>query len=68
MKVAGFVSGPLVKNPKTVNNEWIHISDWYPTILGLAGASLGNYTVDGYDQWDAISGMGHSPRKVNILK
>ena len=65
VKVAGFVSGPPVAKPKTVNREWIHVSDWFPTILGLAGASMKNITVDGFDQWGAISGTGKSPRKVS---
>ncbi|XP_067932396.1 arylsulfatase B-like [Watersipora subatra] len=63
VRVAGFVSGPLVEKQEERNKEWIHISDWYPTILGLAGVSTANLTLDGYDQWAAITGTGHSPRK-----
>ena len=63
----GFVSGPLVKNPNTINLGLFHITDWYPTIVGLAGASMKNITVDGFDQWGAISGTGKSPRKVSYV-
>jgi len=64
MKVAGFVSSPLLSAPKTVSHEWMHVSDWYPTILNLAGGSTEGLTLDGFDQWPAISGSAPSPRKV----
>ncbi|KAF6035833.1 ARSI [Bugula neritina] len=63
MKVAGFVSSPLLSAPKTVSHEWMHVSDWYPTILNLAGGSTEGLTLDGFDQWPAISGSAPSPRK-----
>ena len=67
IKVPGFVSGPLVsKFQGTVNKEWIHISDWFPTIMRLAGGSIANLTLDGFDQWNAITGAGKSPRKVRL--
>jgi len=62
--VAGFVSSPLLSAPKTVSHEWMHVSDWYPTILNLAGGSTEGITLDGFDQWPAISGSALSPRKV----
>lgn len=68
VKVPGFVSGPLVTNAGMVSNQWIHISDWFPTIVRLAGGSVTNLTLDGYDQWDAILGHGKSPRKVSTLR
>ena len=65
MKVASFVSGPLVKNPNTINLGLFHISDWFSTILGLAGVSTEGLNLDGYDQWSSISGISDSPRKVS---
>ena len=67
MKVASFVSGPLVKNPNTINLGLFHISDWFSTILGLAGVSTEGLNLDGYDQWSSISGISDSPRKVSLF-
>ena len=55
IKAAGFVSSPLLQSPGTVSNELMHISDWYPTLVHLAGGDLEDLDVDGYNQWDTIS-------------
>merc|ERR1739840_74920 len=53
---AAFVHSPLLQNTAgTVSNQLVHISDWYSTLIDVAG---GNVTedLDSIDQWEALAG------------
>ena len=54
-----------------VTSERIHVTDMYPTLLGLAGAPLDNdvqiKTIDGMDVWPVISADALSPRKEMLI-
>jgi len=63
MRGVGFVHSPLIKHRGTVNSGLIHISDWFPTILALAGRNTTGLNVDGFDVWKSISDEEPSPRK-----
>ena len=63
MRGVGFVHSPLIKRPGTVNNGLMHVSDWFPTILALAGHNPAGLNVDGFDIWKSISDGEPSPRK-----
>jgi len=63
MRGVGFVHSPLIKHSGTINSGLIHISDWFPTILSLAGRDTTGLNVDGFDVWRSISDAEPSPRK-----
>ena len=50
--------------PGTVCHEPLHIADWYPTLLKLAGASLEQkLSLDGRDAWPTIADGKPSPHE-----
>eukprot|EP01065_Artemidia_motanka_P012589 TRINITY_DN1693_c6_g1_i1.p1 TRINITY_DN1693_c6_g1~~TRINITY_DN1693_c6_g1_i1.p1 ORF type:complete len:545 (+),score=138.71 TRINITY_DN1693_c6_g1_i1:100-1734(+) len=64
-RVAGFVHSPLLPEAVqgTVSNELYHITDWLPTIVGIAGGNTKrNLPLDGHDIWDSVRHASPSPR------
>ncbi|XP_061083774.1 arylsulfatase I [Conger conger] len=64
VRAVGFVHSPLLKRTGAVSRALIHVSDWYPTLLSLAGVpkkALGP-GLDGHNVWRAVSEGLPSPR------
>jgi arylsulfatase A-like enzyme len=67
LRVVALASWPG-KIPAGIVTERIHVTDMYPTLLRLAGASQDQpKPVDGVDQWDTLTGAKLSPRKEVLL-
>ena len=67
LRVVAVASWPG-KIPAGVVAERIHVTDMYPTLLGLAGARLEQpKPLDGIDQWATITGTKLSARKELLL-
>ena len=67
--VPGFINSPLLPKPFETN-ALVHVSDWYPTIMRIAGVSseeVSELFLDGVDQYDMFfnpdSNNGESLRK-----
>ena len=63
MRGVGLVYSKLVKRPGQISSEMIHVTDWFPTIVHLAGGSVDGLSLDGYNVWETISNGTPSPRK-----
>lgn len=63
----GLVHSPLLSPTVVgqVNREFIHVSDWFPTLVeGVAGGNLnGTKPLDGFNVWSTIKDGEKSPRK-----
>ena len=74
VRTPGFVHSPLLLDQGIVSTQMIHVTDWFPTLYSLAGASsqeIEDLGLDGVSQVDMIlkSGEGQSKREgfvVNI--
>ncbi|ROT79267.1 hypothetical protein C7M84_001989 [Penaeus vannamei] len=58
---AAFIHSPLLPNPGAVSHKMIHVTDWYQTLVGLAGGVAPGDT-DGFDQWASLTSSAPSPR------
>ena len=63
MRGVGLVYSKLLSKTGQVSSELIHVTDWYPTIVHLAGGSVAGMPLDGYNVWDTLSNGAPSPRK-----
>jgi len=63
---AGFVYSELFKETGRISKDLIHVTDWLPTIVNLAGGSVPNH-VDGVDQWNTLQNKAESARTEVLL-
>ena len=61
-RTPAFVHSPLLQKTGYVSSEMIHVTDWAPTFLRLAGVDTEGLDIDGVDQWDTLSNGSPSAR------
>jgi arylsulfatase A-like enzyme len=67
-RVPAFANWPGHIKPGTVINEPLHIVDWFPTLLNLAGAPTAQKTkLDGLDIWSVITAGKNSPHEDILI-
>jgi len=64
MRATGFIWSPLLKKSKRVSNQLIHVTDWLPTIMHVAGANdtYNKTELYGMNMWEVLSNDIPSPR------
>jgi arylsulfatase A-like enzyme len=67
-RVCAFANWPGHIKPGTVVNEPLHIVDWFPTLVNLAGGSLQQqHPLDGRDLWPVITAGKPSPHEDILI-
>ena len=68
VRAAGFVYSKLLEYPGRVSNDLMHVTDWLPTLVNLAGGNISTGNIfDGFDQWNTLQNMEPSPRTEILL-
>jgi arylsulfatase A-like enzyme len=68
VRVPAFATWDGHIRPGSVVEAALHMVDWYPTLLGLAGASLAQtLPLDGRDAWPAITQGTASPHDAILI-
>jgi arylsulfatase A-like enzyme len=68
VKVCAFAHWPGQIRSNSVVNAPLHIADWYPTLLKLAGAKLEQkLPLDGRDAWAAITAGASAPHDAILI-
>lgn len=61
-------SQKLNLNGSRISEQFMHVSDWFPTLYRLAGGDLDDLgPIDGNDMWDALVQDSASPRTHALL-
>jgi arylsulfatase A-like enzyme len=69
VRVAAFANWPEKIAAGAINDEWMHIVDWYPTLLKLAGATTTQkHALDGLDIWPVLTQGAKSPHLELLLQ
>ena len=60
-RTPALVHGPGLGLPRgEVSSLWLHVTDWFPTILSMAGLTLSQTDLDGIDNWAQLQASYYS--------
>ena len=54
IQAAAFVTTPLLSQTGVEYTGLLHVSDWLPTLVNLAGGDVSDLSLDGFDVWESI--------------
>jgi arylsulfatase B len=63
VRVPALIWSPLFKDQQRVSNQWIHNSDWLPTLAEAAKIRIKGIDLDGVSQWSSLVNNSPGPRR-----
>lgn len=54
MRGVGWLSGPALPWTGVTSMNLLHVSDWLPTMVKMAGGDTSRLNVDGHDAWETL--------------
>ncbi|XP_066583674.1 arylsulfatase J-like [Prorops nasuta] len=64
VRAVGLIWYLKLVRPGRINKQLIHISDWLPTLVSVAGGNVSSLTIDGIDLWSKFKKDIDSRRKI----
>lgn len=65
---ASFIYSKLLKSPGRISRDLMHVTDWLPTLVKLAGGDISpSNDLDGFDLWGTLQNADPSPRHEILL-
>ena len=54
VRAVGFVHSQQIEQKGRTTQQLMHVTDWFPTLLNLAGGNTSGLQLDGHDVWSTI--------------
>ena len=67
VRAAGCIYSKFLKNPGRVSLDLMHVTDWLPTLVSLAGGGGDLKDLDGMNVWKTLQAMEPSPRTEILI-
>ena len=61
------IHSPSLLPRNVVNSNWLHVTDWYPTILSMAGLTSSQSELDGIDHWSHLQNPDTPDSRLEMI-
>jgi len=65
-RTVAFVHAPKYLSPR-ISTNWMHVTDWFPTLLSVAGLSPTDNALDGLDQWAQLQDASLASPRTEMI-
>jgi len=66
-RTPAMIHSPTYLPSGKVSNLWLHVSDWYPTILSIAGINSTKTDLDGINNWSQLQDLSLPGKRTEMI-